>query len=66
MGIITIQGYGILYSAAMDSLKMGKINEGITDLAGIDIMLIIITISLEIHILSLKSDLITVPKRKFD
>lgn len=38
-----------------------KINEGITNLPGIDMMSIIIIISLVIHILSLESALIILP-----
>lgn len=43
---------------------MEKVKEGITDLSGIDIMPVAITISLLILILSLKRDLITVPNMK--
>lgn len=42
-------------SATLDGLKMAAVNEGVNDLAGIDVMLIIIAVSLVIHILSLKS-----------
>lgn len=49
-----MQGIRTLHSATIDDLKMEKINEGIANLAGIDIILIIIIISLVIHILSLK------------
>lgn len=64
MGNITIQGVRILCSETMDDLKMEKMNEEITDLAVIDIMLVIIIICLLIHILSLKGSLITVPNTK--
>lgn len=37
-----MQGIRTLYGATMGDLKMEKINEGITNLAGIHIMLIII------------------------
>lgn len=64
MGNITIQGVRTLCSETMDDLKMEKIIEEITDLAVIDIMLVIIIICLLIHILSLKGSLITVPNTK--
>lgn len=46
--------------AALDGLKMAAVNEGANGLAGIDIMLIGIAVSLVIHIISLKSCLTTV------
>ena len=52
MGNITMQGARILYSATMGGLEMKDLNEGINDLAGIDIMSIDITISLVINIIS--------------
>lgn len=45
---------------------MKKLNKGINHLAGIDIILIVIAMSLVIYILSSKSGLITVPNIKFD
>lgn len=50
MGNITMQEVRPLSSATTDCLKKEKINEGITDLAEIDIMLLNITIRLGIHI----------------
>lgn len=55
MGNITMQGDRTLYRTTIEN-----VNEGINDLAGIDIMLIVITIGLVINIFSLKSGLITV------
>lgn len=52
--IISMQGIRTLHGATTDDLKMEKINEGIASLAGIDIILIIIIISLVIHIISFK------------
>lgn len=49
-----MQGVRTLYSAVMDDLETEKINEGITNLAGTDIMPVRITTTLRIHILSLK------------
>lgn len=62
--IITLQGVRTLNSSKMEDLKMEKINEGITNLAEMDIMSIIIIISLVIYILPLESGLITVPSMK--
>lgn len=50
-----MQGDRTLYRTTIEN-----VNEGINDLAGIDIMLIVITIGLVINICSLKSGLITV------
>lgn len=49
-----MQGIGTLHGATIDDLKMEKINEMIANLAGVDIILIIIVISLVIHIISFK------------
>lgn len=54
IGNITMQGVRTLFSGIMNGLKMKNINEGINHLAGIDIIAILITNSLVIHILSLK------------
>lgn len=48
-----------LYSATMDRL-MENVNAEVNDLAGFDIMSIVIVISFVIHIVSLKSGLITI------
>lgn len=61
---ITVQGVMILYSATMGGLQMEKINEGMNHLAEFGIMVIVITISLVILILSLKSGLAIVPNMK--
>lgn len=61
---ITVQGVMILYSATMGDLQMEKINEGMNHLAEFGIMVIVITISLVILILSLKSGLVIVPNMK--
>lgn len=53
----------VLYSTTMGGLKMENLNEGLNDLAGIDIKSIVFTISLISNILSLKSSLITVPNK---
>lgn len=50
---IKIQGFRTLYSATLDGLKMEESNEVINDLAGIDIMPIVITISLANKVLSI-------------
>lgn len=63
-GNIRMQGVRTPFSETMNDLKWKKINEGITDLVGIDIMSVRITICLLIHSLSLKSSLITVPNMK--
>lgn len=49
-----MQGVRTLYTATRDSLEMEKINEGMTNLAEIDIMLTITTIRLVNHNLSFK------------
>lgn len=49
-----MQGASTLNNATIDGLKIENLNEGISDSAGIDLMLIVIAISLEINILSLK------------
>lgn len=38
MGNITMQGVRFLYSSTMDALKMEQLNEGLINLAGIDII----------------------------
>lgn len=60
IGRITMQGLRTLFTATVGGLQMEKINEGINNLPGIDIILIIIIVSLVIHNVSLKSSLITV------
>lgn len=50
-----------LFSASMESLQVDKISEELSNLARVDIMLVILVISSAIHILFLKSGLITVP-----
>lgn len=45
----------------MSDLKVEKLNEGIITLAGVEIMQFKIIISLVIHVLSLKTGLISVP-----
>lgn len=64
MGNNKIQGVGFLCGSTMNGLKGGKINEGIINLAGIDIMQFIIIISFVIHVLSLKTGLISVPNMR--
>lgn len=64
MEYITMQGVRTLYSATRDGLTMEKISEGTICLGGIDVRSIIIAISLIIHILSLRSGLITVSNMK--
>lgn len=59
-----MQGVRTLYSTTRDGLTMGKISEGTICLGGIDVRSIIIAISLIIHILSLRSGLITVSNMK--
>lgn len=51
---IKMQGTKTLYNATMDGLKMENLKKGINDLAGIDKLLVVITISLVINSLSLK------------
>lgn len=51
---ITMHGVRTPFSATMEGLQMGRINEGINHLAEIDIMPILIAICLVIYILSLK------------
>lgn len=53
MGNAITQGVRILYSVKLDDLKINAENEKINDLTEIVIILIIITICLAIHILSL-------------
>ena len=61
---ITKQGTRTLYNDTMDGLKMEIVNKGIKDLAGIDIMPIIINISLVIHISSLIATVVSFAKYK--
>lgn len=61
---IMIKGVKLMYGSTIDSLKMEKLNEVVINLARIDIMPVIIIISLTIHVLSLKSGLISVPHMK--
>ena len=61
---IMIKGVKFMCVSTIDSLKMEKLNEVVINLARIDIMPIIIIISLTIHVLSLKSGLISVPNMK--
>lgn len=49
-----MQGTKTLYNATMDGLKMENLKKGINDSAGIDKLLVVITISLVINSLSLK------------
>ena len=42
---ITVQVVRTLYGFTMDGLKMEKFNEGVINLAGVDIMSIVIIIS---------------------
>lgn len=51
---VTMQGVRTPFSATMEGLQMGRMNEGINHLAEIDIMPILIAICLVIYILSLK------------
>lgn len=48
MGNTTILGIRTLYTATVDGLKMEKKNERIKNLAGIIIMLVVITVDLVI------------------
>lgn len=48
-----MQDIRTLYSGTTDGFKMKHLNEGINDLAGIEIILIVFTISLVINILFL-------------
>ena len=61
---IKIQGFRTLYSATLDGLKMEESNEVINDLAGIDIMPIVITISLANKVLSIIAIVFFMPKMK--
>lgn len=56
---LTMQGAWVLYSAK-DSL-MENVKEGLNDLAGTDIMHIVITITLVINIVFFKHDFVTMP-----
>lgn len=47
----------------MDGMQKELINEEISHLAEIDILLTVITVRLVIHILSLKCGLVTVPNK---
>ena len=61
---ITKQGTRTLYNATMDCLKIKIVTEVIKDLAGTDIMPIIIIISLVIHISSLIATVVSFAKYK--
>ena len=52
MGNITRQEVRTVYNAIIEGLEVEKINEEITDLTWIDIMSIIITVNMIVHILS--------------
>lgn len=60
-GNIIIQGTRTLCSATMDGLKINNLDEVINESSGINIGLILTTVSLVINISSLESGLITVP-----
>lgn len=51
IGNITMQKVSTLFSATKDGMQTENITEGISHLAGIDIILTSITISLVFHIL---------------
>lgn len=64
MGNIIMQGVRTLIVPLWMACKRKKINEDISHLAEIDILLTVITVRLAIHILFLKCGLITVPNKE--
>lgn len=63
---IKMQGFSTLYSATLDGLKTEEAIEVTNDLAGIDMMPIVITISLVINVLSIIAVVFLCQKWKVD
>lgn len=64
MGNTIIQGVRTLYSVTLDGLEIEGENEKINNLTEIDIILVILSISLVIHILFLITIVVFMPDMK--